>query len=71
MSAPRTVWLEWDRLERIEDRLWFLAEVLKHTAGLKPHHGQGLAALLGDLADVNELLLRDEEDLAAPGGHFH
>jgi hypothetical protein len=72
MSAPRRLSVEWDRLERVEDRLWFLAEVLKHTVGgLKPHHCEGLAAVLGDLAtDVHELL-DESNDLAAPGGHFH
>lgn len=71
MSAS-TVRVEWDRLERLEDRLWFLAEVLNHSAGgLKPHHCAGLAALLGDLAaDVHELLSEDQH-LPAMDGPFH
>ena len=44
MSAPGAVRLEWDGLQRVEDRLWFLAEVLKHTAGLKPHQAEGGAS---------------------------
>jgi hypothetical protein len=39
-------------LESIEDRLYFLAEVLHHDPeGLEVHHVKGLAAVLGDIAD--------------------
>ena len=61
MSAPhRTVTIPTTTLESIEDRLYFLAEVLRRDPGLEDHHVQGLATILGDIAD-DVLRIHDPE----------
>lgn len=66
MSAPhRTVTLSTTQLQSIENRLFFLAEVLQHDPSLEAHHVEGLADLLRAIG-TDVWALHEHEDELVP-----